>query len=538
MNTRLPRAQLTRQTLIRRATLCLATSGSALAAAGPPWWTTPSLRHAAQAARYASVHAALHLAEHEAAPGDQLRLERYPAAGLSLASPTRGSVPEVDVRRDFGAAGDGVQDDGPAFLALAAAVNAGQVPAGAVAFIPAGVYRVAGNEAVTFHRPVVLRGEGPTSTIIQLAYTAQRSVFLRASGEGMYVMHSNGVYNGRSGGNRYPTAPYAAVQGAAERGDTWVAVDRPELFTAGDHVYLLCDDYGAEVVYQPNNKRSEHFLLKQYLTVRRVEGQQIWLDTPLRHDFAGTAPRLYRWHPLSGFGVEHLAIDDQNTIPDTEEANTFKAVQLDGTMASWVWNVHFRNNTSIPLSVGRSRHAVVCESLFDRARHIGGGGNGYLPELYFADDSLVEYCTSLEGRHALICNWSCWGNVFRYNRVAGTPNTETHGEYSVENLYLRNDARAARMEIGGGGDRVHAHDGPYNELRENYAQEQRVLKAHDRDNRLIDNWHMRPIVDLGAATLSQGNERVPPGWDNFPFATVCGHDHTQTAEIARQATKP
>jgi hypothetical protein len=176
---------------------------------------------------------------------------------------------------------------------------------------------------------------------------------------------------------------------------------------------------------------------------------------------------------------------------------------------------------------------VVSECLFDGARHVGGGGNGYLPELYMSDDCLVEYCTSVAGRHALICNWTCWGNVFRYNRLQGTPNTETHGEYSVENLYLRNDARGARMEVGGGGTTVHAHDGPYNILRENYARILRVLKARDRDNRLLANWHVEPTVNQGAGTAQEGNQRVPAGWSDFPYAPFCGHDHSQTAESAR-----
>ncbi len=459
------------------------------------------------------------------AQSNDAQLERFPALGLRIASPPAGSAPELDFRADFGAAGDGAHDDGPAFMALAAAVNSGQVPSGAVIWLPSGTYRVLGNEAITFRRPVVLRGAGPAETILQIEYAAQRSVFLRATGgEGMYSSHTTGLYSGGPGQNSYPNAPFSAVLGTPRRGDADVGVERPDLFSTGDHVYLLCDDYGDEVVYTPTNRRSEHYLLKQYLQVRGVEGSRVLLDTPLRHDFAGAAPRLYRWRPLIGFGVEHLAILDRSEIPDTEQTNTFRAVQLSGVMDGWVWDVHFLDNTSIPLSVGRSRRVVVRQALFDRARHVGGGGNGYLPELYLNDDSLVEHCTSIAGRHALICNWSCWGNVFRYCRLVGTPNTETHGEYSVENLYLRNDARGSRMEIGGGGDRVHAHDGPYNELRENYARTLRVLKPNDRDNRIVANWHLEPTVDLGTGTFQDANQLMPAGWDAFPFAALCGHE--------------
>lgn len=463
------------------------------------------------------------------APGE----EAFPALGLRIASPAPGDVPEVDFAAEFGAAADGQTDDLPAFLRLAEAVNNGRVPAGAVVTLRPGIYRVEGNTTVTFRRPIVLRGAGTEQTVVELHYTQQRSTFLRVQGEGMYQSHSKSLYSGRQESNRYPSAPYSNVLGAPVRGERAIAVERPDLFKAGDNVYVLCDDYGEEVVYRANNKRYQHYLLKQYVSVERVEGDRVVLDTPLRHDFGGDAPRLYRWQPVQRWGIEHLTIRDRNEIADTEATNTFKGISFDGVVDGWVWGVHFVDNTSHPLSVGKSRRVAVSECVFDRARHVGGGGNGYLPEIYYSDDCLVEYCTSIQGRHALITNWSCWGNVFRYNRVSGSPNTETHGEYNVENLYLRNDARGARMEVGGGGETTHAHDGPFNELRENYARVLRVLKRADRHNRLTGNWHIEPHVITGADTTVEGNQRVPAGWDEFPYAPFCGHDHTQTAETAR-----
>jgi hypothetical protein len=61
----------------------------------------------------------------------------------------------------------------------------------------------------------------------------------------------------------------------------------------------------------------------------------VWIDTPLRDDFAAGGPRLYRWQPLVGFGIEHLTIDDRSIIADTEAANTFKGVHLDGVLDGW-----------------------------------------------------------------------------------------------------------------------------------------------------------------------------------------------------------
>jgi hypothetical protein len=451
---------------------------------------------------------------------------------LQLEIPRRTQPIAADLRATFGATGDGVADDAPAFQALAAAVNSGQVPPGAVVTIPEGTYRVVGDSTVTFRRPVILRGSGAGKTIIQIEYAAQRSVFMRAQGEGMYAAHSTAMFNGRQGDNRHPNAPFSPIVAPPADGDRSVMVERPDLFAVGDDVYVLCDDYGDVIHYTPTNSRSRYFLLKQHAAVTAIDGQRIALDTQLRHEFGGASPRLYRWRPNRGFAIEHMTIRDAGSIADTEEFNTFRAVFLDGVVDGWVWGVHFENNTSTPLTVGRGRRVIVTECVFAGARHVGGGGNGYLPELYYADDCLVEYSTSIDGRHALICNWSCWGNVFRYNRVRGTQNTETHGEYCVENLYFRNDARGSRMEIGGGGDRVHAHDGPRNQLLDNYARTLRILKPADHANRLTGNLHVEGIVDAGTATFMNGNVPVPAGYDWYPWGAYCGHDHALTAETA------
>ena len=138
------------------------------------------------------------------APADPL-LVTFPALGLKIGTPAPGAVPEVDLRRAFGAAGDGVQDDRPAFLALAAAVNEGRVPAGAVVRLPAGRYRVSGDDPVVFRRPVVLRGDGPGATVVRPEFTRQRSVFLRAEGQGLYAQHSASLYDGRRAATATPT---------------------------------------------------------------------------------------------------------------------------------------------------------------------------------------------------------------------------------------------------------------------------------------------------------------------------------------------
>ena len=42
----------------------------------------------------------------------------------------------------------------------------------------------------------------------------------------------------------------------------------------------------------------------------------------------------------------------------------------------------------------------------------------------------------------------------------------------------------------------------------------------------------RDGVIVGAETVADGNRAVPTGWDDFPFAALCGHTHARTAETA------
>ncbi len=462
-------------------------------------------------------------------PDDLLR--HWPA--LLLQIPPQQSTTEVDFKADFGAVGDGNYNDMPAFQELANAINAERIPPYSVVNIPEGVYRMIGDERVTINKPVILRGEGPSKTTLRPEYTSQNTFFLVVSGARSYVRHSTGIYAGTQDTNRYPNVPFSPIENEPSRGDLSIAASRPGLFSQGDYGYVLCDDYGPEIVHAPNNRRSKHFLLKQHVQIESVDGSDITFDIPLRQNFSGASPRLYRWEPVRGFGLEHMTIDDRSIIAESRALTTFTSVLLDGTTYSWVWDVHFTNNTSIPLHLYRSRKTIVCESLFNDAKYQGEGGNGYLPQLHLCDDCLVEYSTSIGGRHALICNATSWGNVFRYNRVIGTQNIETHGEYNLENLYFRNSAGQSRLEIGGGGSGTHAHDGPYNQFRENFGLVFNILKRADEANSIIDNWSVRGIQDSGVNTLKQGNSQIPKNWRAFPFEQFCGHDHTETAEIAR-----
>jgi Pectate lyase superfamily protein len=483
-------------------------------------------------------YADLHTATVHAEPEPNMDLDdfiddRFPALNLRIPRVDGASNGARDMRRDYHAVGDGSRDDGPAFRALAADVNAGRIPAGTVVTIPAGTYRVQGDEPVVFTRPVILRGAGAEATTIRIQYTQQGARFLRVCGQGMYEMHTSAVLPSGPIQGPAPQAPFSAVRGTPRRGDVSLQVERPDVFAPGDHVYLQCDDYGDEIVYAPGNRRRQHFLLKQQFSVSRVEHSTIWLDSAVRDDFPGDTRRLYCWLPVVGFGLEHVTIDDQSSIANSESMTTFVAVDLDGVADAWVWNVRFLNNTSIPLRLARSHRVIVSECPFHGARHTGAGGNGYLPQLFMTDDSLVEYSTCMGGRHALICDWSCWGNVFRYNRVLGEANIELHGEYSVENLYLRNYAPDATLDTGGGGDQTHAHDGPYNEAHGNLVASLRTLKRADSNARFIDNWYRDELADAGQGTLDQGNRRVQPSWTEYPYAALCGAERPLTRQTAR-----
>ena len=67
---------------------------------------------------------------------------------------------KADVKKDYGAVGDNSTDDSDAFLAAIAGTKDGAL------FIPAGTYRI--TKQLKLHGNMVLRGEGPTKTILYI----------------------------------------------------------------------------------------------------------------------------------------------------------------------------------------------------------------------------------------------------------------------------------------------------------------------------------------------------------------------------------
>ena len=109
-----------------------------------------------------------------------------------------------------------------------------------------------------------------TPPSLRLEYTQQRSVFLRAQGQGMYAQHTASLYDGRQGRNTYPSAPFSAVQGAPGPRRHHAPGAAPGPLPPGAQVYLLCDDYGPQITYAARNTRFEHYLLKQHGAVERA----------------------------------------------------------------------------------------------------------------------------------------------------------------------------------------------------------------------------------------------------------------------------
>src|SRR5690606_21237259 len=77
------------------------------------------------------------------------------------ALPTRQCCYDVNVR-DFGARGDGTQDDAPA---IQAAIDAAEKAGGGTVRLPAGHYKVSGQLVIGGSR-ILLRGAGPDRTVL------------------------------------------------------------------------------------------------------------------------------------------------------------------------------------------------------------------------------------------------------------------------------------------------------------------------------------------------------------------------------------
>lgn len=363
-------------------------------------------------------------------------------------------IPDVPVKvnvRDFGAVGDGVADDSQAFLDAIEAVSDGAI------LIPAGRYKL--TEVLRIDKSnVVLRGESRDSTVLYFTKTLHE-YFGRGAVGGPYGWSWGGGWiwvNGEPArGDSNPPVwdqgrRLTEVNGVSLRGETSVRVADPGAIEPGQLVRLTQTQPDGSLSLHLHDghqlrgrcmvDRPEVQLVNWLLEVKRVEGDRIHFDRPLRADVRPEW-RATVWSgepPIEEVGIESLTIEFP-VLPYQGHHNEpgQSAISLAEAYNSWVRDVavvNFDNAIFLWYSRFCTVDGVV---LAGRPGHYGINFGG-------AQDSLVtRFRIANESVHDVsTCNMGN-GNVVSWGEGRSI-NFDHHRGAAYENLYSRVDAGTAR----------------------------------------------------------------------------------------------
>ena len=374
--------------------------------------------------------------------------------------PARGAV-SVNVR-DFGARGDGQQDDSAAFLKAIAAIDRG------VILVPAGRYKI--TSIVEIHKSgIVLRGEGPEKTTLYFPIPLNE---IRPNWGATTTGDRTSNYSWSGGfvwiGGRATRRPLANVTAEAHRGDSRVTVSTVSALKPGQWVKVAEKDTPANTladwIYSgdPGDVRQLRGSTRVSLASRitSVKDGAIDLERPLRFDLrAEWHPQILAFEPsASESGVEDLTFE----FPAAEYKGHFtelglNAVALENTAHCWVRHIRILNPDSGIFVTGEFN--TVDDVVFESQRQGNQGLVAHHGIYLYGDDNLfTHFDYRMRFIHDITVSESA-GNVIAAGKGIDL-NFDHHVRAPYENLWTDIDAGAGtRLWASGGGNGLGRHCG-------------------------------------------------------------------------------
>lgn len=308
-----------------------------------------------------------------------------------------------------------------------------------IVYFPPGDYLF--NAAIPMRSNMVFRGAGATNTRFIIDHGG--------SGNGVNILGS-AVQSDTS-----------SLQQTATKGQTFLRVNNPAMYQAGNWIQLIQDD--ADLVTSSWALNS----VGQIARITSIVQDTLYLDSELRMDYTLTrSPFVKKILPASNVGIECIAFERiDNCAP--EQASV---IHFDYAVNCWINGVESNKTTFAHIEAAHSSNLSVSHSYFHHAFDYGGGGRAYGVMLHFTTNECLVYGNTFEHlRHSMILQAGANGNVFAYNRSVDPfwseglffPSNSAgdmvlHGNYPFANLFEQNDGQ--NMVI----DNSHGANGPFN----------------------------------------------------------------------------
>jgi hypothetical protein len=365
------------------------------------------------------------------------RLTDWKQAGCRLSNDIYSDSVNV---MDFGAMGNGIANDYPAFAAAISSLN-GQ--AGMV-YAPAGIYKL--NQTLHLPDSLLLKGAGAEDTEIHIN-----------TGENAHGIMISGNYAGN----------FTTVTGGFYRNSLVLLLQDSGLYTPGDYAEFLQDG----TAYMTSTWAMDD--LGQIIQIDSVSGFQIFLSMPLRMNYqAQFNPRIRKINPRKAVAIHCLKIVSLN--PTSSQTSNIALryasdCEVKGVMSTYCNFSH--------IEVNKSSHITVKQSYFRHGHSYGSGGKAYgicLQET--SGDCLAENNIFDHLRHSILLQSGANGNVINYNYsrdpfwtgVALPSNSAgdmvLHGNYPYLNLFEGNICQHIVI------DDSHGKNGPFNTFFRNRAE--------------------------------------------------------------------
>jgi hypothetical protein len=367
--------------------------------------------------------------------------------------------------RDFGAVGDGKNDDSDAFLR---AIR--EVPEGVIS-IPEGRYLI--TKMLVLDKPnLVLRGEGPGKTVLSFP-TPLNDI----------KPNWGATTSGQRTSNYSWSGGFIAIQGSfqsdtltnitavTQRGAKAVTVADASALAVGREIEIRqVDDKNnslANHLYSGDPRTSMDKLngrARASLVTRitAIVGNVIHIDRPLRFDVdLKWKPTLYRFDPtVTESGIESLRFEFPNRPYEGHFSELgFNAFAISGAAHCWVRNVHIHNPDSGGFISGTFNTVDGIVYTSDRQPDPNRDSQGHHGITNGGNDNLfTRFDFQMKFIHDLTVSRSS-GNVHSNGRGVDLA-LDHHRHANYENLFTNIDVgNGARVWRSGGGQALGAHCG-------------------------------------------------------------------------------
>jgi hypothetical protein len=295
----------------------------------------------------------------------------------------------------YNAVGDGINDD---TAAIKAAIANG---AYSIIYLPTGIYKVTQqlelanpNYPWTFN-PKILRGDGPTKTLIKSSNSSGSLIDISGSEPGM----EQAVYLATPAARGSTTITLAGWGNSQFNSQNW------GIIYVSNNVAGPPWAYGAG--YTVNSKAQI-----VHITSRNSSAHTVTFDTPLYFDADTNTQFTVFYSSDSAIGIENLSVENVGG------ANVHN-INFSGVFNCWVRNVESKNAVKWHIRFQDCARCTV-EGCYVHGYYpaggVGGGDSDYGVGFYQqSSDNLAVNNHFDRCRHAMIVEYGDIGNVFAYN---------------------------------------------------------------------------------------------------------------------------